>query len=330
MNPATTSLRLFAAVAVLLALAAGTASAQSLRPWRHGALEAKSDAGILFMATKRELASKLGLKLQFMQFKNDTIALKALLAGELDSFEGGAAGAMVAASRGADVKIVGCNWLAAPHGVYARPAIASLAELRGKSVAVSAPGSFPEILARIAFEKVKIPLADVKFAAMGSDTDRYKALIAGVVDAAVITNEFEPLAGATPIHNLAAATDAMPDFIRTCIQMTSKVIAERNEDAARFLAAEIDGLRYAIGHRDDAIRISHEITGTKADDPRAAFIYDAAMRANAVPLDLPAPLAKLDYMEKELIRSGVLAKPIDVAKMIDTRPRDAALTLLAQ
>src|SRR5260370_40752550 len=102
---------------MLAGLAAG-ASAQDLTTWRHGMIEAKSDAGILYMASKRDCAGKLGLKLDFVQLKNDAIALKALLAGELDSYEGGAGGAMAAAARGADVKSVGCNWLAAPHCVY--------------------------------------------------------------------------------------------------------------------------------------------------------------------------------------------------------------------
>src|SRR5215475_7844066 len=110
----------FGAVLAMTAALAGGASAQDLKIWRHGIIEAKSDSGILYMASKRDFAGKLGLKLDFVQLKNDVIALKALLAGELDSYEGGAGGAMAAAARGADVKIVGCNWLAAPHGIYVR------------------------------------------------------------------------------------------------------------------------------------------------------------------------------------------------------------------
>src|SRR5258705_2297160 len=81
--------RLSATLAMLAGLAAG-ASAQDLKTWRHGIIEAKSDAGILYMASKRDFAGKLGLKLDFVQLKNDVIALKALLAGELDSSGDGA------------------------------------------------------------------------------------------------------------------------------------------------------------------------------------------------------------------------------------------------
>ena len=98
---------LAAGLAAALAVAGVTvASAQGTKPWRHGIIEAKSDAGILFMAERGGFAKKLGLDLQVVQVKTDQIGLKALLAGELDSYEGGAGGAITAAARGADVRIV--------------------------------------------------------------------------------------------------------------------------------------------------------------------------------------------------------------------------------
>jgi NitT/TauT family transport system substrate-binding protein len=313
---------------MLAGLATG-ASAQDLRTWRHGIIEAKSDAGILYMASKRDFAGKLGLKLDFVQLKNDTIALKALLAGELDSYEGGAGGAMAAAARGADVKIVGCNWLAAPHGVYVRSGIASMADLKGKSVAVSTPGSFPEIFAKAAFEKAGVPAGQVRFAAMGSDTDRYKALIAGVVDGAIISNEYVPISG-NGIRDLMPAAEVMPDFIRVCVEMTGKALAGRRPDAVRFIAAEIEALRFAMSHRDETIRVAHEITGAKPDDPRSAFVFDEAARIGVIGTELPLPLGKLEFMQKQLVSSGTLVRPGDIEKMIDRSAREEALALLAK
>ena len=320
-------------LSAMLALSAGLtggASAQDLKLWRHGIIEAKSDAGILYMASRRDIAGRLGLKLDFVQLKNDAIALKALLAGELDSYEGGAGGAMVAAARGADVRIIGCNWLAAPHGVYVRPNIAAMADLKGKSVAVSTPGTFPEIFARAAFEKAGIPIAQVRLAAMGSDTDRYKALIAGVVDGAIITNEFVPISGKAGIRDLMPATEVMPNFTRICLEMTGKTLAVRRDDAVRFIAAEIEGLRYAMSHRDDTIRLTHEITGAKLDDPRPAFVFDEAVRTKVIATDLPIPLEKLEFMQKQLVSSGNLARPGDLEKIIDKSAREQALALLAK
>src|SRR5438067_10713272 len=104
-------------LALVLALDASPAAAQ--KAWRHAIIEAKSDAGFAMMVT-RGFAEKQGLKLEIQQIKADQIGLKALLAGELDSYEGGPGGAIVAAARGADVKILGCHWPGLVHGLFAR------------------------------------------------------------------------------------------------------------------------------------------------------------------------------------------------------------------
>jgi NitT/TauT family transport system substrate-binding protein len=297
--------------------------------WRHGIIEAKSDAGIFYMASKRDFAQKLGLKLEFVPLKTDTIELKAAIAGELDSYEGGPQGAIVAASRGADIKVIGCNWLVVPHGLFVREAIGSVADLKGRSIAVSAPGSFPELVARAVLEKAKVPAGEVKFAAMGSDTDRYKALAAGVVDGAIVSNEYTPIAAKAGVKLLVPGSEAVPNFLRVCLHATGKILKERPDDVAKFLAAEMEGLRYAASHRDETIKLTHDITGSKPDDPRAAFVYDWAVKVGAIGSDLPIPMDKLDYIQQMTLSVGSMTKPIDLARMVDTSMREKALQLLA-
>lgn len=324
-------LRLVVAAAIAVgASAAALAQTQPLKPWRHGIIEAKSDAGILFVASRRDFAATLGLKLDYLQLKNDAVALKALLAGDLDSYEGGTGGAIIAASHGGDVKIVGCNWLVPPHGVYVRGDIASMADLKGKSVAVSAPGSFPEIFARAAFEKAGISVSAMKFAAMGADSDRYRALMARVVDAAIITNEFVPLAGKEPIRDIMPASVVVPDFVRICVQMSGKTLTQRRDDAVRFLAAEIEGLRFAMSHRDETIKLTRDITGMKPDDPRPAYVFDEAVKTRSVDTEMPIPMDRLDVMQKQLVGAGSMARPVDLEKVVDKGVREQALALLAK
>src|SRR5262245_47153826 len=131
------------ALTVLTGVIIVPATAEELKLWRHGIVEAKSDAGIVFMGSKGGFAEKQGLKIDIQQFKGDTLALKALLAGELDSYEGNPGSPMVAASRGADIKLVGCYWPGLTYAIYSRASIGSPAELKGKTFAISAPGALP-------------------------------------------------------------------------------------------------------------------------------------------------------------------------------------------
>src|SRR3979409_1312312 len=107
----------YLAAAWLVAMAV-SAGAQEPKPWKHGLLEAKSDAGFIVMPARGGVAEQQGLKLDVVQFKGDAIALKAMLAGELDTYEGSPGGPMLAAAAGADIKKLGGYWPTRADGIY--------------------------------------------------------------------------------------------------------------------------------------------------------------------------------------------------------------------
>src|SRR5471030_2365226 len=162
----------FAAIAAVCAMS-GQACAQD-KVWKHGLINAKSDAGIFLMVSTRDFAAKQGIKIEISQLKDDQIALKSLIAGELDSFEGGPQGVFAADSKGADAKILGCHWVVVPHGIYAKDGIDKVADLKGKSIAVSAPNSMPNMLAIEALAKYGLSDKDVQLAAVGGDRERFQ------------------------------------------------------------------------------------------------------------------------------------------------------------
>src|SRR3954454_14798983 len=170
----------FALAAHLVAAVSGSAPAQELKAWRHSLIAPKADAGFFYMAAKRGFFEREGLKVETLEVKDDAIGIKALLSGEVDSHEG-TAGAIAAAGRGADVKILGCPWHGVPYVLLARLGITSMEQMRGKSIAASSPGTPPEMMARASLALAKIPQSEVKLAAVGGDRDRYAALLGGVV-----------------------------------------------------------------------------------------------------------------------------------------------------
>ena len=313
------------AAALLVVLGIAPSAAQDLKTWRHGIIEAKSDAGFVLMASRRGFAEKQGLHVEILQVKSDTFGLKALLAGELDSYEGGPGGAIVAASRGADIKIIGCHWPMVVHGVFVRDTVATVADLKGKSIAISAPGAMPDLLVRAVLEKNGISPSEVRFANLGSDVDRFKALSAGVTDAAVISTEYVPVAP-PGVRLLVASREVMPNFIRVCVVTSGKVLAERRDDAAHFVAAEMSALRFAVTHRDETLELTREVAKLKADDPRPGFIFDEAVKYKHIDPDMPIPMDKIAWMKAELEKSAKLP-PFDLAKLVDMDVRARALEL---
>jgi len=321
---------LISAALAIAILTAAPASAQQLKTWRHGVVQAKSDSGFVFMAANGGFAEKYGLKIEMVQFTGDALALKALLAGDLDSYEGSPGGPMLAASQGADLKLLGCYWPTLTYGIYARQSIATPKDLRGKSMAISAPGALPDLLARAVLEQNGIAGNEVRFAVMGSDTDRYRAVSVGAVDAAAASTEFVPIASAAGVKLLVHAHDVVPNYLRFCSYVASRTLTQRNADAVSFLAAEIAALRYATANRDKEIELTNQITQAKADDPRAAYIFDEVEKYSAIEPEMPIPMDKLAWMKELLTKTGNLTKPVDLTKLTDGSVREKALALLGK
>ena len=310
--------------AATFCLLAGPASAQHV--WRHGLIKAKADAGIFMMVTTRDFAKKQGLDLKISEFRNDQIALKALIAGELDSFEGGPQGVFSADANGGNVRILGCHWVVVPHGIYALDSIKSVKDLKGKQIAVSAPNSMPDMLARFALEKDGVDPSTVKLAAVGGDNDRYNALIAGVVQAAVVSNEYEPEAPKS-VHLLLAGREALPNFLRVCMMSSDTVLKSKGDDAARFLAAEMSALHYALSHRAETVALTSQIIHAKPGDPRPGFVYDQAVKYHMVDPALPLPMEKFSWIQQQLIKAGKLKAPLDLNAIVAPAYREKALKM---
>jgi NitT/TauT family transport system substrate-binding protein len=312
-------------VTALLACGLSAAHAQE-KVWKHGILEAKSDSGFIAMVDKGGFAEKRGLKVELLQIKAGATLMKALIAGEVDSVDMGAAESIVAGARGTGVKIVGCTWHGMPQVVLAKAEIKTAADLKGKTVAISSPGSLPDLLFRGMLDAEMVPVSEVKFATQGADLDRYKSLVAGITDAAVVSNEFVAVMPPT-VKVLMEANVVVPKFIRLCLATTSKVLAERRADLVKFVAAEMDAYKYATTHRAETIKLAHEMTHAKPDDKRAEFITDQTISSKQIDPALTIPADRLEWMQELFVKAGVIKQAVPIASVIDASVHDDAAKL---
>jgi NitT/TauT family transport system substrate-binding protein len=316
------------ATALMVAVAAPSAPAQNLKTedrkiWRQAMIAPKADSGFFLMAARRGFAEQEGLKIEVIDVKDDQVGMRALISGEVDSFDS-ATGGVIAVARGADVKFVGCPWLAIPYVVLARSGITKMDGLKGKTIAASSSGTPPDIVARASLAAFKVPDQDIKFAAIGSDRDRYNALLGGIVDAAVVSNEYTPMPSSKSLNLLVEARQVLPQWVRFCTLVNGKALAARREDAVRFLSAEIKAFRYAVSHREETIKLTQEATDAAPDDPRPAYVFDEGVKPGVVAPDFPIPIESLDWMRDKLVELGQIPKT-EMAKTIDGELRVQAL-----
>jgi NitT/TauT family transport system substrate-binding protein len=323
-------LRLFAGASLAIATAlfvAGAAPAMAQgKPWKHAIIDPKSDAGFQVMAVRGAFAYKQGVDIQLPHMQNDVIMLRALLAGELDSYEGGAATAIIAGSRNADVKIIGCHWQTVVHSVFARDDLKSPQDMKGQIMAISAPNATPDMIGKAWLRQNDVPLGEVKFSSLGNDPDRYKALLGKVAMATIISIEFLPIARKQGIKLMARGSEVMPKYLRLCTVTTGKNLEARREDAIRFLAAQMQGYQYSLTHKDEVIRVTREITHAKPDDPRPAFIFDeAANPKTGIDPAMPLDMDKLNWLQEQLVAAGNLKQTYDLSRIVNADIRKEAL-----
>ena len=173
-----------------LVAAAGPAWAQATRVKIGSSLSPPSLDGLTpYVAIERGLFKKLGLDVEIIEFRGDPTSTKALLAGEVDVNIMGATAAIVSASKGAKIRIWFIPQPVTPYHFVARKEAGTTVQvLVARNVGVSGIGAISYHIPRIVLERSGVDPEKLKYIAVGSPADRFKALVAGKIDAAVVTH----------------------------------------------------------------------------------------------------------------------------------------------
>jgi NitT/TauT family transport system substrate-binding protein len=169
-------------------------------------------------------------------------------------------------------------------------------------------------------------LADVKFSSLSNDSDRLNALRGKATLAAVVSVEYQPIVEKQGIKLVVRGSDLLPNHLRLCTVSTAKTLQARREDAVRFLTAQMQGLKHALAFKDETVKIARQITGSKADDPRAETIFNEAKKPNSgIDPSMPIDMDKLNWLQERLVKTGVIKQAADLGRIVDGSVREAAL-----
>ena len=319
-----------ASTAVAAASALPSHPVRAAEKWRHALVSSKGDAAFFFMAKKKGFFDRHGLDVELIELKGSRDVLRAVLANEAELADSNPSDVLPALEKGADVKFVGSAIEGYAYAMYVRPEIKSWAELAGKTFGVSGPGSAPHMFALAMLDTEKVPIDGIQIANTGGTTGRIKALVGGKIDATAASTEFVPLADKLKIKVLGLAKDLAPKFPRFYQVMQTRTVRDRREAAVKFLAGYMEGLRYCVDHRDEAIALSAEINKETTDDPRYAYSYDEIVNDRLVSLNMEINRDKIAWMQDMMLRLHQLAKPVDIDARIDASLRDQALQIVGK
>jgi len=120
----------------------------------------------------------------------------------------------------------------------------------------------------------------------------------------------------------------VPNFLRVCIMSSAKLLAARGDDAVKFLAAEMNALRFALANKDVTVALTRQISEAKPDDPRPAFVFDDALLHKAVDPSLPIPAEKIQWLQEQMVTAGNIPKVLELKAVAAPEFREKALKLV--
>src|SRR5215469_13961927 len=79
-------------LACMLAVPSQSENAEEPKVWRQAMIAPKADAGFFLMAARRGFAAAEGLQLETINVKDDQVGMRALISGDVDSFDSATSG----------------------------------------------------------------------------------------------------------------------------------------------------------------------------------------------------------------------------------------------
>jgi len=225
----------------------------------------------LVIAQKEGYFKEEGLNVELLSIRGE-IAIRTTLAGDVDFFTN-AGSALAAAVRGVSVRLVTVFQDKPSWDLIAQPEIKSVAQLRGKNIAVMSPEGSLAVVAREMLRKNGLdPTKDVNLVTMGGDEVRFPALQTKSIQATLFSTAMSIKAQKDGFSKLGNASE-YANLVEGGLATSQDKIKQNPEKILRFVRGALKGLNYYISKREPAIKYMMD-TLRMNDRELVSSIYD--------------------------------------------------------
>jgi NitT/TauT family transport system substrate-binding protein len=196
-----------------------------------------------------------------------------------------------AATSGLPVKLVAVIMERPDYFLIAKKEIRSIRQLKGKRIAIGSFGAAADLALRVALLREELdPDRDVARLQMGGAGARYASLVAGAVDATILSLPFNLEAEGAGFRNISWLGEHL-EIPLSGLAVREETIQKNPRQIVSVMRAMLRAIAHAKNHADDASRILVEWIRVDAEVaqkslaigknswPDAAITSDAAIRA---------------------------------------------------
>lgn len=197
----------------------------------------------LYTALENHLFDKYGFRIEHVFIRGSGPSLAALTADEIQFLYCAADATIPSLAAGVDAKLVAAPLIKLPYVLVARKEIRRMEDLKGKALGVARAGDLSDRLSRMVVKKFS--LNDVTLRPIGgSQSERYQAMAANVVQAVIVTPPLDARARNDGFNVLFRLVDLDIPFIYSSLHASTRSVRERPETVQRMVAAFAEAIHF--------------------------------------------------------------------------------------
>jgi NitT/TauT family transport system substrate-binding protein len=276
--------RLFGFVFVLLLFTSASAQERKPEKIRVGGGSASAAQMSLWLAKEGNYYEKHGLAAEPISIPGSSLALQAMLAGELPIIQLGGAASIQANLAGADTVIIATIVRKFLFWVFARPGVDRMEELRGKVFGTTRFGTLSDLASRFALRSYGIdPDRDITMVQTGGPAETVSAMAAGKIHAAAISPPATLQARRLKLKELLDMSKLDAEYHINGVVTTRKYLKTHEDVVRRFLRAYIEGAARGQKDKNFALKVMGKYFRTD-DRELLEESYDTVIKSNfAIP-----------------------------------------------
>lgn len=306
--------RLLPSIGIILALCCSSVSfaqEKKLEKFRTGGGSASATQMVLWFAKEGNYYEKNGLSVEVISIPGSSLAIQAMLSGELPIIQAGGAGPIQANLSGTDTVIIATVAKKFTWWIFSQPSISRMEDLKGKIFGTTRFGTQSDLASRIALRRYGIdPDRDITMVQTGGPSETLAAIVAGKIHAAAVSPPATLQAKKLKLRELLDLSKLDVDYHVNGLVTTRRFIKTNEDVVRRFLRAYIEG--EVRGQKDKAFAMKAMGKYFRTDDRELLEeTYELVIKRFNIP-PYPAGIASLiQGLDTKQFPKAKSAKPED-------------------
>lgn len=245
--------RVLCAAALVLSVAATTASAQTLKRIKIGYPSLSFRQSNVWVAREMGLFNKYGLEVEPILFRGGQVATQALVGGDPPIVNIGTV--VQATIQGHNVVLVAAVETKYDLIIFSRTGITQLEQLKGKRIGITGFNSATHYASIILARHLNAELKDFTLIPAGLDTERIASVQSGVIDATYLATSAAPLARRVGLTEHISIGDLGVEVQGNGFATSRAYIASNREVVKSALKGFVEAIYFVYANKKDAQRV---------------------------------------------------------------------------